>query len=97
MSFVAPTGPDGHPLGAADLRGAGTVAAVNAPRRAPNFTRFLATGAILGFIVGSAVAFFGRQAPGYGEGAAVAYLGLLGAGLGAMLAGVVAVLLDRRR
>ena len=76
---------------------AGTVTVVNEPRRSPNFMRFLATGAILGFVAGSAVAFFGQQAPGYGEGAAVAYLGLLGAALGAMLAGVVAVLLDRRR
>jgi MFS family permease len=69
---------------------------VSSPRRTPNFARFLVTGAILGFVVGSAAAFVGDQAPGYGEGAAVAYLGVFGAAIGTMLAGVVAVLLDRR-
>jgi hypothetical protein len=75
---------------------AGTVSAVSSPRRAPNFARFLVTGAIIGFVVGSAAAFVGDPAPGYDEGAAVAYLGVFGAAIGAMVAGVVAVLLDRR-
>ena len=64
-------------------------------RRGPNFTRFIATGAILGFIAASAAAFFGEQAPGYGEGAAVAYLGVFAAAIGAMVGAVVAVVLDR--
>jgi hypothetical protein len=85
-------GAPAHPRSGA----AGTVAGVSTPRRAPNFARFLVTGAIIGFVVGSAAAFLGDPAPGYGEGAAVAYLGVFGAAIGAMLAGVVAVMLDRR-
>ena len=73
------------------------MARVSSPRRSPNFLRYIVTGAILGFIAGSAAAFFGEPTPSYGEGAAVAYLGLFGAAIGAMLAGVVAVLVDRRR
>jgi hypothetical protein len=76
--------------------GAGTVGRVDAPRRSPNFTRFIAAGAVVGFVVGSGLAVLGDPAPGYGEGAAVAYIGLFGAAIGAMLAAVVAVLLDRR-
>jgi hypothetical protein len=68
---------------------------VSSTRRGPNFSRFIATGAILGFVVGSAAAFLGERAPGYGEGAAVAYLGVFGAAIGAMLGAVVAVVLDR--
>ena len=88
----------GTPSAPGDLRGAGTVAAVNAPRRTPNFLPFIPTGAILGFIVGSAVAFFGRQAPGYGDGLRPsAYLGFLGAVLGGLLAARGRRALDRRR
>jgi hypothetical protein len=73
------------------------VVAVNSPRRAPNFGRFIVTGAVLGFIAGAALSFRGDPAPSYGEAAALTYLGLLGAAAGALLAGVVALLLDRRR
>jgi hypothetical protein len=69
---------------------------VNAPRRSPNFMRFIATGAILGFVVGSVLAFLGDPAPGYSDVTAAAYIGAFGAAIGAMLAGVLAVLLDRR-
>lgn len=87
----------GTPRRRSPRRAAGTVACVSSPRRAPSFARFIVTGAILGFIAGSATAFFGEPAPTYGEGAAVGYLGAFGAAIGAMLAGVVAVLVDRRR
>jgi hypothetical protein len=73
------------------------VTRVTAPRRSPKFTSFLLTGAILGFIAGSARAYYGDPAPGYGQGAAVAYVGIFGAAIGALLAGVLAVLLDRRK
>lgn len=66
-------------------------------RPGPSFSRFIATGAILGFVAGGVASLTGDPAPSYGEGAAVAYLGIFGAAIGAMLAAVVAVLLDRRR
>lgn len=69
---------------------------MNAPRRSPYFTRFLATGAVLGFVVGAVAAVLGDPAPGYAEGSAMFYIGVFGAAIGAVLAGVVAVLLDRR-
>jgi len=73
------------------------LAPVNAPSRMPNFTRFIATGAILGFVVGAVAALLGDPAPGYAEGSAMLYIGVFGAAIGAVLAGVLAVLLDRRR
>lgn len=69
---------------------------VTAPRRSPNFLRFILSGAVIGFAVGGLVGATGDPAPGYGVGTAVAYLGVGGAALGAMLAAVLAVLLDRR-
>ena len=67
-----------------------------APRRIPKFTRFIGTGAIVGFILGAAVAILGAPAPTYGLNAQLGYFGVLGAALGALIAGVVAVLIDRR-
>ncbi len=65
-------------------------------RRTPNFKRFLVTGVVLGFFVGAAVAVVGDPAPSYAASSQLGYLGVMGAALGALLAGVVAVLLDRR-
>ena len=65
-------------------------------RRTPKFTRFIGTGAVIGFIVGAAVAILGAPAPAYGVNAQLGYFGVLGAALGALIGGVVAVLLDRR-
>ena len=70
--------------------------------RYPNFGAFIATGAVLGFIAGSAVAYFvpgnttefGRQ---YSGSSAVLFLGVVGAFVLGLLAAVLAVLLDRRR
>lgn len=76
---------------------AGSVAPVNAPRRSPNFTRFIVTGAVLGFVAGAVIAVLNESAPGYDEGSAMLYIGVFGATLGAVLAGLLAVLLDRRR
>jgi len=65
-------------------------------RRTPKFTRFIATGAVIGFVVGAAVAILGAPAPTYGLNAQLGYFGVLGAALGGLIAGVVAVLIDRR-
>jgi purine-cytosine permease-like protein len=62
--------------------------------RTPNFTRFLVIGAILGFVVGAAVAVVGPQAGNYSTNTAVGYLGVLGAVLGVALAGIVALVVD---
>lgn len=66
-------------------------------RRDPNFVSFLVTGAVLGFVAGAALSLRGGAAARYSEGSALGYLGVLGACMGALAAGVVAVLLDRRR
>jgi hypothetical protein len=70
-------------------------------RRRPNFVAFISTGAILGFVVGSVVAYFGgRDTTEYGRSfsgtSAVLFLGLLGACVLGLVAAVVAVLLERR-
>ena len=69
-------------------------------RRYPNFVAFIATGAILGFVVGSALAYFRDDEMTYGHDysvtSAVLFLGVAGAALFALLAAVLAVLLDRR-
>lgn len=71
------------------------------PDRIPNHTRFLLTGALLGLAVGG---WFGLREPGgpsynqtvqYSMSTAVLFLGALGALLGAGVAGVIAILLDR--
>lgn len=65
-------------------------------RRTPNFKRFLVTGVVLGFFVGAAVAVVGDPAPSYAASSQLGYLGVMGAALGALLAGALAALLDRR-
>ncbi len=69
-------------------------------RRYPNFVAFIATGAVLGFVAGSGVAYFGNDDTTYGHDysvtSAVLFLGVVGALVFALLAAVVAVLLDRR-
>lgn len=70
---------------------------MTAPRRAPKFTSFLLTGVILGFVAGSVIAYRGDPAPGYSESAGVAFVGLFGALVGAALAALVALALDRRK
>lgn len=80
---------------------AGSVEHVPGSRRYPNFVAFISTGVILGFVIGSAVAYYGdkdtsRYGHTYSMTSAVLYLGLAGAFVFGLLAAVVAVLLDRR-
>lgn len=73
-------------------------------RRRPNFVRFILTGAVIGFALGGYLGWSGvfekptvlTQKGTYAAGTVVGYLGLLGAVLCAVLAAVIAVLLDRR-
>ena len=65
--------------------------------RYSNFVAFIGTGAVLGFAIGSGLALFGDDVRGYSRGTTVAFIGLFGACLLAMVAALLAVLLDRRR
>ncbi|MDQ1538355.1 MAG: hypothetical protein QOE58_2748 [Actinomycetota bacterium] len=64
--------------------------------RQPNFTAFLFTGGLVGLLVGILVSVFGRTDSRYEASVAMGFFGLISAGLGVLVAGVVAVLLDRR-
>ncbi len=57
----------------------------------------MATGAALGFLVAALVVYLGPRVPNYGVVAQLGYFGVLGAGLGALLAGALAAVLDRGR
>ena len=67
-----------------------------APPRTPNYLRFIVTGAVLGFAVGAVFSLVGEGAPDYSSGAQIAFFGVMFAGIGALLAGLLAVLLERR-
>ncbi|MBR7744699.1 hypothetical protein KC207_15485 [Phycicoccus sp. BSK3Z-2] len=70
--------------------------------RRPRFLPFIVTGAVIGFLVGALLAsggWFAEPEPStlqgtYGPSAAVGYLGLIGAGLFALLAALVALAVD---
>lgn len=64
--------------------------------RTPNFTAFLLTGGLLGLIVGFFLSMFGPSDPSHDGSSALGFLGLIGAGLGVLAGGLVAVLLDKR-
>lgn len=72
------------------------------PSRPPRFLPFILTGAVLGFLLGAAVAATGRfedpTSPriqgAYAPFAGIGYLGLLGAGLFALAAALVALAVD---
>ncbi|MEP7035680.1 MAG: hypothetical protein ABI934_08830 [Actinomycetota bacterium] len=65
-------------------------------RRAPNFVAFLFSGALVGLLAGFVVNAYGPAADGYESSSTLGFLGLIFAGLGALVAGIIAVLLDRR-
>lgn len=82
-----------------------TTPAVTGPARAPQFRRFIVTGALVGFVIGAWVSLSGvfedttstaYENYQYSPSAGVGYLGLMGAFLGALLAAVIAILLDRK-
>ena len=63
--------------------------------RIPNFKRFLITGALLGFVIGAVISFLGDDVRGYSATTGALFLGALGAMLGAGLAGILGIVLDR--
>ncbi|MEP6648324.1 MAG: hypothetical protein ABJA74_00210 [Lapillicoccus sp.] len=68
----------------------------SAPPRTPNYLRFIVTGASVGFVLGAIFSLVGETAPDYSSGSQVAFFGVMFAGIGALLAGLLAVLLERR-
>jgi hypothetical protein len=65
-------------------------------RRTPKFSAFLLTGALAGLLTGFLLSVFGPVDSRYDASAALGFLGLIFAGLGALAGGVIAVLLEKR-
>ena len=63
--------------------------------RIPNFKRFLITGALLGFVIGAVISLLGEDVRGYSATTGALFLGAFGAMLGAGVAGILGILLDR--
>ena len=57
---------------------------------------FLISGGLIGLIIGLFLSAFGPAAISYDVSATLGFLGLIFAGLGVLVAGIIAVLLDRR-
>lgn len=68
----------------------------SAPPRTPNYLRFIVTGAIVGFVGGTVFSLVGESAPDYSVMSQIAFFGVIFGGIGALLAGLLAVLLERR-
>jgi ethanolamine transporter EutH len=66
-------------------------------RRTPRFTAFLATGGVVGLLIGVIAGVVGHTDSRYDTAAALGFLGLVCASLGVLAGGLVAVLLDKRR
>ncbi len=67
-----------------------------AAHRNPNYLRFVITGAVVGLIVGSAIAIFGDSAPDYSGGTQLGLLAVAFGFLGGLLGGLAGILLERR-
>jgi hypothetical protein len=65
-------------------------------RRRPNFAAFLITGGLVGLIIGFLVSVLGPAAVRYDASVTLGFLGLIFAGLGVLVGGIIAVLLDTR-
>jgi hypothetical protein len=65
-------------------------------RRTPRFSAFLLTGALAGLLIGFFLSVIGPVDARYAASAALGFLGLIFAGLGALAGGIIAVLLEKR-
>jgi len=64
--------------------------------RKPKFAAFLLTGGLVGLVVAFLLSVSGPADARYDASAVLGFLGVICAGMGALVAGVVAVLLDKR-
>jgi hypothetical protein len=64
-------------------------------RSAPKFTAFLLTGAVAGLLIGCLLSVIGPVDTSYDASSVLGFLGLIFAGLGMLVGGIVAVLLER--
>lgn len=78
-----------------DYRGSVTQQPRKVPRT-PNFPAFLISGGLVGLLIGFFVSVFGPAADRYDASATLGFLGLICAGLGVLVGGIIAVLLDKR-
>jgi hypothetical protein len=65
-------------------------------RRAPRFSAFVATGAVLGLVVTLVVTSLFETDPAVGFAASAGYFALFGVPIGAVVGALVAILVDRR-
>ncbi|HZI97197.1 MAG TPA: hypothetical protein VFD41_06685 [Actinomycetales bacterium] len=65
-------------------------------RRAPRYGPFVASGALVGFVVAAVLAVVLPPVADHGTGAVLGYLGLVLALVGGLVGAAVAVVLDRR-
>ena len=65
-------------------------------RRTPRFSAFLLTGGLAGLLIGFFLSVIGPVDVRYDASAALGFLGLIFAGLGSLVAGIIAVLLEKR-
>jgi hypothetical protein len=80
----------------AKVPGEGPVKGPVKVRRSPRFTSFLVTGGIFGLLIGLSISLIGHPDTRYDASTAMGFLGLVCAGLGVLVGGTIAVLLDRR-
>jgi hypothetical protein len=69
---------------------------VSQPRRSPRFPAFLITGGLLGLLIGFFLSVSGPADTRYDAAATLGFLGLICAGLGVLVGGIIAILVDRR-
>jgi hypothetical protein len=65
-------------------------------RRTPKFPAFLFTGGLAGLLIGLFLSVIGPVDVRYDNSAALGFLGLIFAGVGALVGGIIAVLLEKR-
>jgi hypothetical protein len=65
-------------------------------RRSPRFFAFLLTGGLAGLLIGFFLNVIGPVDSRYDASSELGFLGLIFAGLGALVGGIVAVLLEKR-
>jgi hypothetical protein len=65
-------------------------------RRTPKFSAFLITGGLAGLIIGFLLSVVGPVDARYDASASLGFLGLIFAGLGGLVGGIIAVLIEKR-